>query len=379
MYFSDERAVPGTTDQFAVPLSASSSNYNDYKYGLDDLNDYMSSIGKAQLKENYAERDVNMLLGLLDNDPNHSSLDTSRAADLQGDHRLERGKIYFNHIVDEFGPGILDKHDIDYVPGVAHSARGMFQSEAGLEHLFGDEDTTPEPAINFIVGDSRNNRIIGTDGDDNIDGRGGRDTLEGRGGNDTLIGNTGVDSFNGGTGLDTIDFSYTTSNSLRVDLAAGTAWFLDDPNLPVGSGNRASTTEKLVSVENVIGTHGRNCILGDAKDNILDGRAGNDTLTGRAGDDTFIFGRSYGRDIITDYKDAGADRVDARGTVFDTVAEINALARSGSNPNLVDPGDNYSGIAVSTAGSALVLAFGDGDTLTFLNETGLGLADFVLN
>src|SRR5512134_3613990 len=113
MYFSDERAVPGTTDQFAVPLSASSSNYNDYKYGLDDLNDYMSSIGKTQLKENYAERDVNMLLGLLDNDPNHSSLDTSRAADLQGDHRLERGKIYFNHIVDEFGPGILHKHDID--------------------------------------------------------------------------------------------------------------------------------------------------------------------------------------------------------------------------------------------------------------------------
>lgn len=227
------------------------------------------------------------------------------------------------------------------------------------------------------VRNTSNNRLVGGDGDDVIDGLAGNDTLIGGAGNDTLIGRTGTDSYDGGSGSDTVDFNYTGSDQLRVDLAAGTAWFLNNPGLPVGSANRANTTEKLISIENVIGTRGDNFLFGDAKNNILDGRAGDDTLTGRAGNDTFIFGKGYDRDIIADFNGAGSDRVDARGTGFNSITKFKALAGSGGNSNLIDLGDTGSGIVVSASGKALVMDFGDGDILTFANLTSLDADDFI--
>lgn len=154
MYFSNKRAVPGTTDKFEVPNVTNKSSYNYYKYGLENLNKYMSTVGISELKQNYKERDVNILLGLNDTDTINPNLDTSAAAMLQGDHRLEREEIYFNHLWDEFGSSITALHDIDYVPNVGHSGGGMFRSAAGLEQLFGDKDSAPVSSGKSIVGNT---------------------------------------------------------------------------------------------------------------------------------------------------------------------------------------------------------------------------------
>lgn len=136
LYFSPERATVDSVDTFETPDSSNCPNYNEYKHGLVDLNTYMSEVGPAKLMQNYQERNVLYLLGELDNDPNHSYLETGCSAMLQGEQRLQRGEIYFNHVNDFFGVSNLVSHYKSIVSGVGHSARKVFQSECGLSFLY---------------------------------------------------------------------------------------------------------------------------------------------------------------------------------------------------------------------------------------------------
>ena len=130
-----------------------------------------------------------------------------------------------------------------------------------------------------------NNLIFGEDGNDTLDGGSGDDALIGGSGDDTFIGGAGDDLFNGGDvylspglddGLDTVDYSGAGS-AVSVDLIQGIA--IDGQ----------AGTDKLVSIEGVIGTD-----LGDAF-------IGSDTtkkIDGRGGDDQVDFsGRSQGIDV----------------------------------------------------------------------------------
>lgn len=136
LYLSPERAEPGTTTSFAIPDATGCTWYDDYKYGLQDLNTYMGAVGAASIEERYASRQVVTLLGLEDNDPYGEGLDRTCAAMLQGRHRLERGEIFYNHLQDHFGAAILQRHFLDYIANVGHSARGTFQSDCGLFYLY---------------------------------------------------------------------------------------------------------------------------------------------------------------------------------------------------------------------------------------------------
>ncbi|MCP4005014.1 MAG: alpha/beta hydrolase [bacterium] len=136
LYFSSERAREGTPDSFFVPDSANCPDYDDYHYGLQNLNRYMGGVGAPVLKQRYRSRRVVTLLGWNDSDPKQSSLAVGCAAMLQGHHRRERGEIYLNHILRQFGKEILDRHRFDFVPNTGHSARRMFRSDCGLRHLF---------------------------------------------------------------------------------------------------------------------------------------------------------------------------------------------------------------------------------------------------
>ncbi|MFQ5772468.1 MAG: hypothetical protein ACE5HX_18170, partial [bacterium] len=111
LYFSAERRVTGSLSIFTVPPSTviqECPNYNKYKYGLENLNSYMSNVGAEMLKEQYQQRMVIYLLGALDSNPNSSTLDKSCPAMLEGRHRLERGIIYYNYLKHQFGSGITD-------------------------------------------------------------------------------------------------------------------------------------------------------------------------------------------------------------------------------------------------------------------------------
>ncbi len=159
LYFSPERAEQGTKDSFSIPDSKGCSWYNNYKYGLKNLNGYMAEVGADVIKQRYQSRRVVTLLGLEDNDPNSPDLATSCAAMFQGGHRLERGEIHFNHVQKQFGHQILDRHRLDYVPGVAHSSRQMFQSDCGLAHLYNFDPTGTACTEQVVFADSFENGL----------------------------------------------------------------------------------------------------------------------------------------------------------------------------------------------------------------------------
>ncbi len=194
-----------------------------------------------------------------------------------------------------------------------------------------------KPANVTLTGnDGGSDTLVAGGGDDRLYGYGGNDALNGGIGHDRLYGGSGNDTLNGGIGNDYLSAS---------------------------SGD-----------DTVYGDAGNDTLYGSRGDDLVDGGTGNDTLTGGSSNDIFVFGEGYGEDIITDFGE-GADRIDARGTGFDTLADFNALA--GANDR-VDGGDSYAGIGVSATGSDLVLDFGNGDILTVLNSTGLGETDFIL-
>ena len=196
----------------------------------------------------------------------------------------------------------------------------------------------------------RNVTLNGNDGgSDNLVAGGGDDKVYGYAGNDTVDGGIGHDSVYGGTGNDT--------------MFGG----IGNDYMSASSGNDV-----------LYGGDGKDRMYGSRGNDIVDGGAGNDLLTGGSDDDIFVFSQGYDQDTILDFG-TGVDRIDARGTGFNTLSEFNALAGSGGATDQVDSGDFGSGIGVSAIGSDLVLDFGDGDILTVAATTGLDAGDFLLS
>jgi len=136
VYLNEDRRIAGTFDQFAVPAVAACPIYNDYKYGLGNLNPYMSATALAQIRTQYSEREVAYLLGENDNDPDSDGLATNCSAMLQGDTRIERGIIYYRYLEHFFGASIRSLHRLAIIPDVAHSQSGIFFSPCAKYHLF---------------------------------------------------------------------------------------------------------------------------------------------------------------------------------------------------------------------------------------------------
>lgn len=139
LYLTQERPVGRSVTNFAIPTGVSEGTYNNYQYGLRNLNSHMASIGTNQIRTNFADRDIDVILGESDT-LQDSDLDTSTPATYQGFNRFERGQAWFNHLVRQVGQG---KHDLWTVPGVGHSGGGMYRSVVGRNSLF-DFDVPPE-------------------------------------------------------------------------------------------------------------------------------------------------------------------------------------------------------------------------------------------
>ena len=95
LYFTDERAA--LSGQFSIPDQSThvfgASNcpeYDDYKYGLKVMNNYMQSVGEPVLFNNFQSRNIVIYLGMNDTSRG-GSFDTTCMADLQGANRYERG------------------------------------------------------------------------------------------------------------------------------------------------------------------------------------------------------------------------------------------------------------------------------------------------
>ena len=115
--------------------------FNSYLHGMDGLVPYMARRPLAEMLEAFRRRDIWILNGMNDNDPDRLDLDTSCPAALQGRHRLERGVRYYEYLGHLFGPDVYDSKFIELVPDVGHDGRNMYDSDQGKAVIFINADS----------------------------------------------------------------------------------------------------------------------------------------------------------------------------------------------------------------------------------------------
>ena len=131
-------------------------------------------------------------------------------------------------------------------------------------------------SIEGLGGDvTHGDTLLGGAGNDTLKGIGGLDSLVGGADNDTLVEMIGNNTLDGGLGTDTVSYE-NMGVAVSVDLSG-----------PVGFAVAAGyPSDKLYSIENIVGSSHDDSIKGSAVSNNLQGGIGNDTLEGLGGGDT---------------------------------------------------------------------------------------------
>ena len=110
-------------------------------------------------------------------------------------------------------------------------------------------------------------------------------------------------------------------------------------------------SDAAADLESQGSTPGDDMLIGGAGDDQLFGQEGDDTLEGGEGCDTFFFAEGWGRDVITDFTDH--DTIDL--TLMDT---------------------SFGELSITATNDAVVVDFGNDDTLTVNGVTELTEDDF---
>jgi Ca2+-binding RTX toxin-like protein len=206
-----------------------------------------------------------------------------------------------------------------------------------------------------LQGGDGDDLLVGGNGDDTLQGQGGADTLQGERGDDLLIGGAGSDTLDGGSGEDTVSYADAdpapAMSFLMIHLG-GSAWELGPTPSP--------WTDKLVSIENAIGSKGVDWMVGTAGDNRLYGGAGDDKLEGKGGADVLDGGD--GADTLT--TDSYFDPTQA-GSLLVGGDGDDSLGSGNSNDTMLGGAGNDS-LSVMNFATTRVIDGGTGvDTLAF--------------
>lgn len=118
---------------YVVPDATACPEYDDWHYGLQALNPYMTAQTADSARARLLRRDAIALVG--DQDTGSDSLDDSCGANYQGLNRYQRG-LALVRTLDHVFPG-GHRHRAVVVSGVGHSSTGMYQSPQGREAVFG--------------------------------------------------------------------------------------------------------------------------------------------------------------------------------------------------------------------------------------------------
>jgi Ca2+-binding RTX toxin-like protein len=218
-----------------------------------------------------------------------------------------------------------------------------------------------------ITGSAGRDWLYGGDGNDSIFGRNGNDFLYGGAGNDFLQGGAGNDSLYGGDGDDFIMPDSDAIGSDYIDGGLGNDWLIYS-SAPVTRGVRVDLgntswqdtlgagRDKIINIENVIGTAFDDSLTGNSANNWLEGGNGNDTLNGRDGNDLLfggagndtMYGGSGNDWFMADSGGAGNDLLDG-GTGIDMVSYYNAGLASGLTIDLnITTAQNTGGGGIDT-------------------------------
>lgn len=170
-----------------------------------------------------------------------------------------------------------------------------------------------------------------------INGGAGGDILTGSAKDDVISGGGGSNFLNGGLGNDTFSVVSTDNDTIQdlstgdiLTVAAGgiaSATSVSSFTASAATANAgtatitAAATASSINLALATGANGftlsggatNDTLIGSSKADIITGGAGNDSLTGGAGDDTFVISGvttvTNGLDTITDFKTAGADKI----------------------------------------------------------------------
>lgn len=220
----------------------------------------------------------------------------------------------------------------------------------GIENIIGSAFNDTLEGDNFdniMYGGDGYDRLYGLGGDDTLDGGAGGGELYGYSGNDVLYGGSGNDNIDGGDGDDTVVYAGAASgvtldfNNTGWQNTGGAGWdrVVGVEDIVGSSFNDALTGNFL---ENVIeGSAGDDYIDGDSGDDVLYGGDGNDVLAGGLGADTFLFrAGEAGVDTIADFSLAEGDILDIGGLLsaytpgVDDLADFVTIADDGTDSAL---------------------------------------------
>lgn len=139
--------------------------------------------------------------------------------------------------------------------------------------------------------------------------------------NNVIYAGTGSNAINGGSGTDTVSYAYGVNGTTgaRVNLALTTA------QATGGSGS-----DKLLSIEKLIGSKYNDTFTGNSLANSLTGGAGNDLLKGASGND--ILNGGTGNDVLT----GGSGRDQLTGGSGADRFDFNSAAESGLSSTVRD-------------------------------------------
>jgi Ca2+-binding RTX toxin-like protein len=183
------------------------------------------------------------------------------------------------------GAGGGDTYDLSHTnAGATVTATSASSADIGTDTLGGIENIVGSQGNDTITLNTGSNVIDGQGGDDALAGGDSADRLSGGSGNDTLLGGAGNDTLQGDAGNDTLQ-----------------------------------------------GDAGSDTLLGGLGSDTLNGGAAQDTLTGGLGEaDTFVFtstadtgNTAATRDRITDFEEAGGDKIDVSGIDANTATAAN--------------------------------------------------------
>ena len=135
LYYDEYRVVDQGADVFNFgPTNCTSANQ--YKYGLDNLNQYMEETSEPTIIDNFKTTNMTYLIGEYD----FGGQTSTCARMTQGNSRLLRTHIYFAYINYFYGETVFNTHRMAEVPGAEHNYGQMISSNCGMSAVFFEGD-----------------------------------------------------------------------------------------------------------------------------------------------------------------------------------------------------------------------------------------------
>ena len=132
LYYNENRVLDEDAEVFEFgPSSCGSANQ--YRYGMDNLNQYMENTGAETIVYNFQRAKLTYLIAQYD----FGGQTSTCARMTQGYSRLARTHIYFSYLNYFYGDTVFNNHRMAEIPGASHDHGMMIFTDCGKSAVFG--------------------------------------------------------------------------------------------------------------------------------------------------------------------------------------------------------------------------------------------------